>query len=149
MLLFNFFKKIPFFTISLPRKFIIGVIKELRTVTTLFNIGRRLITMENIYAIIKKGGSLKRYCYKNGYKLEEIISVKDVDTNRVSAALSKHGLKFPSRKDSYRGYYIRVSKGNIFTGIAGYFLNLFTEDSYVSMKIKESFYGGTEVPFSF
>lgn len=105
--------------------------------------------MENIYAIIKKGGSLKRYCYKNGYKLEEVISVKDVDTTRVSAVLSKHGLKFPDKRKSYKGYYIKVSKGNTLNKIMGYFLNIFTEDSYVSLKIKESFYGRTEVPFSF
>lgn len=105
--------------------------------------------MEKIYAIIKKDGSLKKYCYKNGYKLEEVISVGDVDNNRISKVLSKHGLQFPGKAGSYRGYYIKVTKGSIFTGIAGYFLNLFTEDSYVSMKIKESFYGGTEMPFSF
>lgn len=105
--------------------------------------------MDKIYAVIKKKGSLKRYCYKNGYKLEEVISVGDVDSSTISKVLSKHGLEFPGEEDSYRGYYIKVSKGSIFTGIAGYFLNLFTEDSYVSMKIKESFYGGTEMPFSF
>ncbi len=105
--------------------------------------------MDKIYAVIKKGGSLKRYCYKHGYKLEEVISVGDVDSNMISKVLSKHGLKFPGKADSYRGYYIKVSRGGFLTGIAGYFLNLFTEDSYVSMKIKESFYGGTEMPFSF
>lgn len=105
--------------------------------------------MEKVYAIIKKNSSLKKYCYKNGYKLQEIISLKDVDTNKISALLLKHGLQFPDNSDSYRGYYIKVNKGSKFTRLIGYFLNLFTEDSYVSIKIKESFYGDTAVPFSF
>lgn len=105
--------------------------------------------MDKVYAVIDKNSSLKRYCYKNRYKLEEVISVRDVDSNMISKILAKHGIKFPGRADTYRGYYIKVSKGSIFTGIVGYFLNIFTEDSYVSMKIKGTFYGGSAMPFSF
>jgi len=108
-----------------------------------------MISMENIYAIIKKGSSLKKYCYKNGYKLEEVISVKNMESSKILKILAKHGIDFSDRKETYKTCYIKVSRGNRRSRLIGYFLNLFTEESSVSIKIKDSFYRGTEMPFSF
>ena len=108
-----------------------------------------MISVENIYAIINKDDSLKRYCYKNGYKLEEVVSVKSVESSKILKILARHGIEFSDRKVTYRTYYIKVSRGSRRSRLIGYFLNLFTEESSVSIKIKDSFYGGTEIPFSF
>lgn len=105
--------------------------------------------MENVYAILEKKSSLKKYCYRNGYKLERVISEKNVEIDKVLKVLSKHGIKFSNKKEAYKGYYIEVSKGNFFSNSIGYLLNIFIKDSYVSMKIKDSFSGDTEMPFSF
>lgn len=105
--------------------------------------------MENIYAIIKKKDSLKKYCYENGYQLEEVISVKNIDKSYVFKFLAKHGLKFSGSDKSYNGYYLKVSKAKKVNKVIGNFFKTFNRGTYITIKLKDSLLRESEMPFSF
>lgn len=104
--------------------------------------------MENLYTVIKEKTSLKRFCYKNGYKLEKIVSERRANIDSVSRFLASQGISFASESSDYKGYHIQVSEGGIFRRIMSYFFNLFSEDSSVIIRLKDSFVIEEELPFS-